>query len=119
MASAMATVSILALTMDVQAIAQSRCKGGSFPAEPLGEQPIRSEGDSGPALRAYLVGGGYGSTIQHQRTFWIKLWRAARIDEAPGETLPCTEPTFLELLFRLGSSPKRFHRTAPIQLTPH
>ena len=52
-------------------------KGGRFIAEPLGEQPIGSEGSSRPALRTYFCCGlFYRNPSQHQRTFWGMLGEA-------------------------------------------
>ena len=51
----MVAMGIVALTMDVQAIAQCLSLGDHIIAEPLGEQPIRFEGGSSPAFRTYFV----------------------------------------------------------------
>lgn len=52
----MAAIGIVALTMDVHAVAQSGWYRGRFITEPLGVQPIGSERSFRPALRTYFVG---------------------------------------------------------------
>lgn len=55
MASAMATMGVVALSMDKHVIEQSLYLGGHFIAEPLSEQRMGSEGGSRSALRTYFV----------------------------------------------------------------